>query len=93
MKPSTAFYLKLGLALLLGVLLFVIILINFTSSRDLPELVRVQVERYAVCSYWFFGWHLASTGGFALVFLLLGLLLGTGLGLFLAQRLGARPRG
>lgn len=93
MKPSAAFYLKLGLGLLLGILLLVILLINFTSSQNLPELVRVQVERYAVCSYWFFGWHLASTGGFALVFLVLGLLLGTGLGVLLARRLGARPRG
>jgi LPXTG-motif cell wall-anchored protein len=49
-------------------------------------LVRVQVERYAVCSYWFFGWHLASTGAFAFAFFLLGLLLGLGLAFFLMRR-------
>ncbi|WP_117237490.1 hypothetical protein [Thermus sediminis] len=68
--------LKWGVILVLAVLLVVTILINFTTSRDLPELVRVQVERYAVCSYWFFGWHLVSTGAFALAFLLVGFLLG-----------------
>ncbi len=68
------------------VLLLAILLINFTTSRDLPELVRVQVERYAVCSYWFFGWHLASTGAFAFAFLLVGFLGGLLLGLFLRRR-------
>ncbi|WP_038058273.1 hypothetical protein [Thermus amyloliquefaciens] len=82
--------LKWGLALTLAILLLTIILINFTSSRDLPELVRVQVERYAVCSYWFFGWHLASTGAFAFIFLLLGLLLGLGAGFALSRWMARR---
>ncbi len=81
---------KWGLALTLAILLLTIILINFTSSRDLPELVRVQVERYAVCSYWFFGWHLASTGAFAFIFLLLGLLLGLGAGFALSRWMARR---
>ena len=70
MKASAWSILKWGVVVTLVVLLLTILLINFTTSRDLPELVRVQVERYAVCSYWFFGWHLASTGAFAFVFLL-----------------------
>ncbi|RTI02107.1 hypothetical protein, partial [Thermus scotoductus] len=82
MKGSVFPILKWGLALTLAILLVAIILINFTSSRDLPELVRVQVERYAVCSYWFFGWNLASTGAFAFIFLLVGFLLGLGAGFF-----------
>ncbi|WP_243027461.1 MULTISPECIES: hypothetical protein [Thermus] len=85
MKGSVLPILKWGLALTLVILLLAIILINFTSSRDLPELVRVQVERYAVCSYWFFGWHLASTGAFAFIFLLLGFLVGLGTGFFLRR--------
>jgi len=72
MKASAWSILKWGVVVTLVVLLLTILLINFTTSRDLPELVRVQVERYAVCSYWFFGWHLASTGAFAFVFLLIG---------------------
>ncbi|WP_114312948.1 hypothetical protein [Thermus caldifontis] len=85
MRGSVLPILKWGLVLTLVILLVAIILINFTSSRDLPELVRVQVERYAVCSYWFFGWHLASTGAFAFVFLLLGFLLGLGGGFVLGR--------
>ncbi|RTI20251.1 hypothetical protein CSW23_01925, partial [Thermus scotoductus] len=85
MKGSVFPILKWGLALTLAILLVAIILINFTSSRDLPELVRVQVERYAVCSYWFFGWNLASTGAFAFIFLLVGFLLGLGAGFFLRR--------
>ena len=84
MRGSVWTVLKWGLIVTAVVLVLAIILINFTSSRDLPELVRVQVERYAVCSYWFFGWHLASTGAFA--FFLLGLLLGLGLAFFLMRR-------
>ncbi|AEV15570.1 hypothetical protein TCCBUS3UF1_5220 [Thermus sp. CCB_US3_UF1] len=83
MKGNTFTIAKWAALLLLAILLLTILLINFTSSRDLPELVRVQVERYAVCSYWFFGWHLASTGAFAFAFLALGFLLGLGAGLFL----------
>jgi hypothetical protein len=86
MKASAWSILKWGVVVTLVVLLLTILLINFTTSRDLPELVRVQVERYAVCSYWFFGWHLASTGAFAFVFLLIGFLSGLGLGAFLARR-------
>ncbi|EIA38695.1 hypothetical protein RLTM_08544 [Thermus parvatiensis] len=85
MKGNAFAILKWGVILTLVVLILAIILINFTSSRDLPELVRVQVERYAVCSYWFFGWHLASTGSFAFAFLLLGFLLGLGAGFFLRR--------
>jgi hypothetical protein len=81
MKASAWSILKWGVVVTL-----VVLLINFTTSRDLPELVRVQVERYAVCSYRFFGWHLASTGAFAFVFLLIGFLSGLGLGVFLARR-------
>jgi hypothetical protein len=84
MRGSAWSILKWGVVVTLVVLLLTILLINFTTSRDLPELVRVQVERYAVCSYWFFGWHLASTGAFA--FFLLGLLLGLGLAFFLMRR-------
>ncbi|ADW22788.1 MULTISPECIES: hypothetical protein [Thermus] len=90
MKGSVFPILKWGLALTLAILLVAIILINFTSSRDLPELVRVQVERYAVCSYWFFGWHLASTGAFAFIFLLVGFLLGLGAGFFLKRGVASR---
>lgn len=86
MKGNIWTILKWGLAVTAVVLVLAIILINFTSSRDLPELVRVQVERYAVCSYWFFGWHLASTGAFAFAFLLLGFLLGLGLAFFWVRR-------
>ncbi|MDM7323480.1 MAG: hypothetical protein P3W93_000530 [Thermus sp.] len=90
MKRSVFPILKWALVLTLVILLLAIILINFTSSRDLPELVRVQVERSAVCSYWFFGWHLASTGVFALVFLLLGFLVGLGVGFFLRRGMAFR---
>jgi hypothetical protein len=83
MKASAWSILKWSVVVTLVVLLLTILLI---TSRDLPELVRVQVERYAVCSYWFFGWHLASTGAFAFVFLLIGFLSGLGLGAFLARR-------
>jgi LPXTG-motif cell wall anchor domain len=86
MRGSVWSILKWGVVVTLVVLLLTILLINFTTSRDLPELVRVQVERYAVCSYWFFGWQLASTGAFAFVFLLIGFLSGLGLGVFLARR-------
>ncbi|GAA6756748.1 hypothetical protein QT17_06975 [Thermus sp. 2.9] len=86
MKGNAFTILKWGALLALAVLLLATLLINFTTSRDLPELVRVQVERYAVCSYWFFGWHLASTGAFAFAFLALGLVLGLVLGLFLGRR-------
>ena len=86
MKASAWSILKWGVVVTLVVLLLTILLINFTTSRDLPELVRVQVERYAVCSYWFFGWHLASTGAFAFAFLLLGFLLGLGLAFFWIRR-------
>ncbi len=86
MKGNIWTILKWGLIVTAVVLVLAIILINFTSSRDLPELVRVQVERYAVCSYWFFGWHLASTGAFAFAFLLLGFLLGLGLAFFWMRR-------
>jgi hypothetical protein len=86
MRGSVWTVLKWGLIVTALVLVLAIILINFTSSQHLPELVRVQVERYAVCSYWFFGWHLASTGAFAFVFLLIGFLSGLGLGAFLARR-------
>ncbi len=86
MRGSVWTILKWGLIVTAVVLVLAIILINFTSSRDLPELVRVQVERYAVCSYWFFGWHLASTGAFAFAFLLLGFLLGLGLAFFWMRR-------
>jgi uncharacterized integral membrane protein len=86
MRGSVWTVLKWGLILTALVLVLAIILINFTSSKNLPELVRVQVERYAVCSYWFFGWHLASTGAFAFAFFLLGLLLGLGLAFFLMRR-------
>lgn len=86
MKGNIWTILKWGLIVTAVVLVLAIILINFTSSRDLPELVRVQVERYAVCSYWFFGWHLASTGAFAFAFLLLGFLLGLGLAFFWVKR-------
>lgn len=85
MKGSVFPILKWGLILTPVILLVAIIFINFTSSRDLPELVRVQVERYAVCSYWFFGWHLASTGTFAFIFMVLGFLLGLGAGFFLRR--------
>ena len=44
MKGSVFPILKWGLALTLAILLVAIILINFTSSRDLPELVRVPVS-------------------------------------------------
>lgn len=90
MRGSVLPILKWGLVLTLVILLVTIILINFTSSRDLPELVRVQVERYAVCSYWFFGWHLASTGAFAFIFLLLGFLLGLGGGFILGRGVARR---
>ncbi|APD08923.1 MULTISPECIES: LPXTG cell wall anchor domain-containing protein [Thermus] len=86
MKGNAFTIVKWGVLLALAVLLLTILLINFTTSRDLPELVRVQVERYAVCSYWFFGWHLASTGAFAFAFLLVGLVLGFLLGFFLRRR-------
>jgi hypothetical protein len=86
MRGSVWTVLKWGLIVTALVLVLAIILINFTSSRNLPELVRVQVERYAVCSYWFFGWHLTSTGAFAFAFFLLGLLLGLGLAFFLMRR-------
>lgn len=85
MKGNAFTILKWGALLTLAILLLTILLINFTSSRDLPELVRVQVERYAVCSYWFFGWHLASTGAFAFAFLLLGFALGLGAGVLLRR--------
>ncbi|WP_038047935.1 hypothetical protein [Thermus caliditerrae] len=85
MKGNAFTILKWGALLTLAILLLAILLINFTSSRDLPELVRVQVERYAVCSYWFFGWHLASTGAFAFSFLALGFALGLGTGLLLRR--------
>ncbi|MDT7910224.1 hypothetical protein, partial [Thermus sp.] len=65
MRGSVWTILKWGLLVTVVVLVLSVVLINFTSSKNLPELVRVQVERYAVCSYWFFGWHLASTGAFA----------------------------
>ena len=84
MRGSVWTILKWGLLVTVVVLVLSVVLINFTSSHQLPELVRVQVERYAVCSYWFFGWHLASTGAFA--FFLLGLLLGLGLAFFLMRR-------
>jgi LPXTG-motif cell wall anchor domain len=83
MKASAWSILKWGVVVTLVVLLLTILLINFTTSRDLPELVRVRVERYAVCSYWFFGWHLASTGAFA--FLLVGFLLGLAISLLLRR--------
>ncbi|GAA5336288.1 MULTISPECIES: hypothetical protein [Thermus] len=86
MKGNAFTIVKWGALLALAVLLLTILLINFTTSRDLPELVRVQVERYAVCSYWFFGWHLASTGAFAFAFLLVGLVSGFLLGFFLRRR-------
>jgi hypothetical protein len=54
MKASAWSILKWGVVVTLVVLLLTILLINFTTSRDLPELVRVQVERYAVCSYTLF---------------------------------------
>jgi len=76
MRGSVWTVLKWGLIVTALILVLAIVLINFTSSKNLPELVRVQVERYAVCSYWFFGWHLASTGAFAFAFLLVGFLLG-----------------
>lgn len=85
MKGNAFAILKWGAILTLAILLLTILLINFTSSRDLPELVRVQVERYAVCSYWFFGWHLASTGAFAFAFLLVGFALGLGAGVLLRR--------
>jgi len=85
MKASAWSILKWGVVVTLVVLLLTILLINFTTSRDLPELVRVQVERYAVCSYWFFGWHLASTGAFAFAFLLVGFLLGLAASLLLRR--------
>ncbi len=90
MRRPTWTYVKWGVGLFLALLLLLTLLINFTSSRNLPELVRVQVERYAVCSYWFFGWHLASTGGFALVFLLLGFLFGLLFALFLRRNAASR---
>jgi hypothetical protein len=86
MRGSVWTVLKWGLIVTVVVLVLSVVLINFTSSHQLPELVRVQVERYAVCSYWFFGWHLASTGAFAFTFFLLGLLLGLGLAFFLMRR-------
>ncbi|MGC8875473.1 hypothetical protein [Thermus sp.] len=86
MKGNPWTFLKWTALVILLVLLLAILLVNFTTSRNLPELVRVQVERYAVCSYWFFGWHLASTGTFAFAFLLLGFLGGLLLGLFLRRR-------
>jgi hypothetical protein len=85
MRSSVWSILKWGVVVTLVVLLLTIPLINFTTSRDLPELVRVQVERYAVCSYWFFGWHLASTGAFAFAFLLVGFLLGLAASLLLRR--------
>ena len=85
MRGSVWSVLKWGVVVTLVVLLLTILLINFTTSRDLPELVRVQVERYAVCSYWFFGWHLASTGAFAFAFLLVGFLLGLAASLLLRR--------
>jgi hypothetical protein len=85
MRGSAWSILKWGVVVTLVVLLLTILLINFTTSRDLPELVRVQVERYAVCSYWFFGWHLASTGAFAFAFLLVGFLLGLAASLLLRR--------
>ena len=85
MRGSVWTVLKWGLILTALVLVLAIILINFTSSKNLPELVRVQVERYAVCSYWFFGWHLASTGAFAFAFLLVGFLLGLAASLLLRR--------
>jgi len=85
MKGFSWTYAKWVLLGVLAALLILILAINFTSIRALPDLVRVQIERYAVCSYWFFGWHLASTGVFALVFLLLGALLG-GIGAWVLLR-------
>ena len=85
MRGSVWTVLKWGLIVTALVLVLAIILINFTSSKNLPELVRVQVERYAVCSYWFFGWHLASTGAFAFAFLLVGFLLGLAASLLLRR--------
>ncbi len=90
MRSPTWTYIKWGASLFLALLLLLTLLINLTSSRNLPELLRVQVEGYAVCSYWFFGWHLASTGGFALVFLLLGFLLGLLSALFLRRNAASR---
>ncbi|MGQ9753736.1 MAG: LPXTG cell wall anchor domain-containing protein [Thermaceae bacterium] len=89
MRPSLT-YVKWSAIGLLLVLLLVILFVNFTSTHNLPDVVRVQVERYAVCSYWFFGWNLASTGAFALFFFLLGLVVG-GAGVFFLRR--SRPRG
>lgn len=85
MRADSWTFLKWGLLLALGVLLLVLLLVNFTSIRDLPEPVRVQVERYAVCSYWFFGWHLVSTGAFAFAFLLVGFLIGLAASLLLRR--------
>lgn len=86
MKGVSWAYVKWGFLGIFGLLLLVILFINLTSTKDLPELVRVQIERYAVCSYWFFGWHLASTGIFALFFFLLGAVLGALGVLFLLRR-------
>ncbi|MDT7922842.1 MAG: hypothetical protein RQ998_08040 [Thermus sp.] len=85
MRGSVWTILKWGLLVTVVVLVLSVVLINFTSSHQLPELVRVQVERYAVCSYWFFGWHLASTGAFAFAFLLVGFLLGLAASLLLRR--------
>jgi hypothetical protein len=51
MRGSVWTILKWGLLVTMVVLVLSVVLINFTSSHQLPELVRVQVERYAVCSY------------------------------------------
>lgn len=86
MKRFSWAYVKWSLLGVLGLLLLVILSINLAATKDLPELVRVQIERYAVCSYWAFGWHLASTGVFALFFFLLGAVLGALGVLFLLRR-------
>lgn len=86
MKGFSWVYVKWSFLGIFGLLLLVILFINLTSTKDLPDLVRVQIERYAVCSYWFFGWHLASTGIFALFFFLLGAMLGALGVLFLLRR-------
>ncbi|MER3425661.1 MAG: hypothetical protein C4298_03695 [Thermus sp.] len=90
MKAPSWASLKWGFLGLFLVFLLIVLAINFTSTQALPDLVRVQIERYAVCSYWFFGWHLASTGVFALFFFLLGLAVGALGGWAFLRRWGYR---
>ena len=83
---STRLYL-IGAGIFLALVVVVsTVVVNFTSANQLPELTRTQIERYAVCSFWFFGWHLASTG----LSVLIAVVIGFTVGWFLAFKQKAR---